>query len=88
MAQLITLESVLRWGGVVDELEWAAQVHQWTVHGLSDVDDRPGMPLSPLLRQVIVVAGTIRLCQLFGSEMFCNINIILFITVYIHVYCA
>ncbi|KAF2360524.1 Leucine-rich repeat [Trinorchestia longiramus] len=49
---LTTLESVLRWGGVVDELEWAAQVHQWTVQGLPEVDDRPGHPISPLLTAV------------------------------------
>ena len=50
--QLITLESVLRWGGVVDELEWAAQVHQWMIQGFTDVDDRPGKPISPLLKEV------------------------------------
>ena len=53
--QLLTLESISRWGGVVDELEWAALVKQWGVGGAPEWgDDRPGYPISPLVNQVII----------------------------------
>ncbi|CAL4185425.1 unnamed protein product, partial [Meganyctiphanes norvegica] len=48
---LLTLESLMRWGGVVDELELATQLDQWRIHGFMDLDPLPGYPLSQLMAQ-------------------------------------
>ncbi|KAK7069739.1 hypothetical protein SK128_028229, partial [Halocaridina rubra] len=50
---MLTLESLMRWGGVVDELELATQLDQWLVHGYVDLDPSPGHLLSPYMKKVI-----------------------------------
>ncbi|XP_045125668.1 uncharacterized protein LOC123512978 isoform X2 [Portunus trituberculatus] len=54
---LLTLESMMRWGGVVDELELACQLDQWRIHGSSDLDPMPGYFLSPFMKRVITTEG-------------------------------
>lgn len=54
---LLTLESMMRWGGVVDELELACQLDQWRVHGTPDLDPMPGYFLSPFMKKVITTDG-------------------------------
>lgn len=54
---LLTLESMMRWGGVVDELELACQLDQWRIHGSPDLDPMPGFFLSPFMKRVITTEG-------------------------------
>lgn len=54
---LLVLESLMRWGGVVDELEVASQLDQWRIHGYVDIDPSPGHLLSPYMNQVITIEG-------------------------------
>ncbi|KAG7163663.1 Dynein regulatory complex subunit 7-like 1 [Homarus americanus] len=54
---ILTLDSLMRWGGVVDELELASQLDQWRVHGYADLDPSPGYLLSPFMKKVITVEG-------------------------------
>lgn len=54
---LLTLESLMRWGGVVDELELASQLDQWRIHGYADLDPSPGHLLSPFMEKVITMEG-------------------------------
>ena len=55
LIQLLTLESLMRWGGVVDELEFATQLDQWRIHGFIDIDPVPGTIMSPLMMQVFII---------------------------------
>lgn len=54
---MLTLESLMRWGGVVDELELASQLDQWMVHGYVDLDPSPGHLLSPYMIKVLNMDG-------------------------------
>ncbi|XP_071542410.1 uncharacterized protein [Panulirus ornatus] len=54
---LLTLESMMRWGGVVDELELSSQLDQWRIHGYVDLDPSPGHLLSPFMEKVITKEG-------------------------------
>ncbi|KAL7639213.1 UNVERIFIED_CONTAM: hypothetical protein RMT77_010747 [Armadillidium vulgare] len=54
---LLTLDSMMRWGGVVDELELVSQIIQWVVHGFAEIDPFPGHPMSPLFQQVVNAEG-------------------------------
>ncbi|XP_068245602.1 uncharacterized protein [Palaemon carinicauda] len=54
---LLTLESLMRWGGVVDELELASQLDQWLVHGYMDLDPVPGHLLSAYMKKVLSREG-------------------------------
>lgn len=38
MLQCLVLESVIHWGGVVDELDFAQRLKSWSQHGLQDLD--------------------------------------------------
>ena len=63
----------MRWGGVVDELEFASQIMQWKVHGHVDIDSFPGHPLSALLTQVgfysFCSATSLFVCTFFGNQV-------------------
>ncbi|XP_045600489.2 uncharacterized protein [Procambarus clarkii] len=54
---LLTLDSMMRWGGVVDELELASQLDQWRIHGYADLDPSPGHLLSSFMEKVITTEG-------------------------------
>ncbi|KAK3872026.1 hypothetical protein Pcinc_022868 [Petrolisthes cinctipes] len=54
---LLLLDSVMRWGGVVDELEFGSAVEQWLMQGSDSFDPRPGHPLSPYTLKVVSKAG-------------------------------
>lgn len=40
--QIIILDSLLLWGGVVDELDFAARLSQWSKHGFPELGDTVG----------------------------------------------
>lgn len=54
---MLTLESLMRWGGVVDELELASQLDQWLVHGYVELDPVPGHMLSAYMKKVLSKDG-------------------------------
>lgn len=49
---VLVLDSVISWGGVVDELDFAKRLSHWCQKGFPELGDTEGIILSPTIRQV------------------------------------
>jgi len=50
--QVLLLESILGWAGVLDELEYAKRLQRWCFSGFTELGDETGIVLSETVKQV------------------------------------
>lgn len=49
---MLVMESVLSWGGVVDELDFAKKLLEWSKSGFPELGDSEGVVLSETVQKV------------------------------------
>ncbi|OWF55877.1 p53-induced protein with a death domain [Mizuhopecten yessoensis] len=54
---VLVLDSVISWGGVVDELDFAKRLSHWSQKGFPELGDTEGIILSPTIQQVTCSRG-------------------------------
>ena len=52
--QILVLDCIISWAGVVDELDFARRLHNWIFKGFPDLGDTEGIVLSEIVKQVKV----------------------------------
>ena len=50
--QALLLDSLVAWAGVVDELDFASRLSEWTAHGFKELGDNEGFVVSNALIKV------------------------------------
>lgn len=50
--QVLVLESLLQWAGVIDELKFAERLSQWCQSGFPELGDKTGFDLSNTIKKV------------------------------------
>ncbi|XP_014665215.1 PREDICTED: uncharacterized protein LOC106807409 [Priapulus caudatus] len=50
---VLVLDSIIHWAGVVDELDFAMRLHNWTKHGFPELEDTEGVVVSNTLAKVL-----------------------------------
>ena len=50
--QVLALDCLLSWGGVVDELDYAKRLQKWGQKGFPELGDKEGIVLSETVKQV------------------------------------
>ena len=50
---MLILDSVLSWGGVVDELDFARRLHSWNQHGIPELGDSEGPNIAGVFGKVM-----------------------------------
>ena len=51
--QMVVLDSLVNWGGVVDELEFSRRLSAWVEHGFTELGDSVGVVTSDVIKEVI-----------------------------------
>lgn len=50
--QVVLLDCILSWAGVIDELEYARRLQNWCQNGFPELGDKQGIVLSETVKQV------------------------------------
>ena len=50
--QILVLDCIISWAGVVDELDFARRLHNWILKGFPDLGDTEGIVVSETVKQV------------------------------------
>lgn len=53
--QILVLDCILAWAGVVDELDFAQRLSSWVKHGFPELGDSEGHMHSPTIEKVWIV---------------------------------
>lgn len=53
--QMLVLDSIIHWAGVVDELDFAKRQKFWSDHGFKELGDKEGIAFSNTITKVTIV---------------------------------